>query len=473
MAVIGGGPAGAFFAIHLLRRAGELGVELKVVIVERRTPVSAPVSTCQVGGWQGCNSCAGGISPKLNDELGSMGLRLPSEVIQSRIHSITIQGYWKNIELDVPEGREMLSVYRGSRPRHRTDRVHSFDAFLLGEALRAGAELLRGEVTEVRKAAEGKPLVSYRQDGRAVALEADLVVLATGVNEAVCGAVVRNRLGPSLQAALPGYAPPPVRRALVFELEGDPGFLANLAEAVHFVEYGSKELRLEMCSLVPKRGFVTVVLIGPSIDAARDPGKNRELIQQFLALPHIRKLLPAGARLRPACVCSPNLVIGSARHPFADRMAAIGDSVTARLYKDGILSAQQTARALVEAVLTQGVDAESLRRAYAPVLNRFRRDNRFAAVVFALHRLFFSSSVLSRVLYQAVLTERKAKPGPARRLEKILWQIASGDHQYEAIFCSMLHPATVWLILTGGFLVTLRNYLTELCFGLRWEGFGR
>jgi hypothetical protein len=90
-----------------------------------------------------------------------------------------------------------------------------------------------------------------------------------------------------------------------------------------------------------------------------------------------------------------------------------------------------------------------------------------------MHRLFFSSSMLSRILYQAVITERKGTPSNRRHLEKILWRIASGDDDYQAIFLSMMHPATIWSVLTGGALITLRNYLTELAFGLRWEGFGR
>jgi hypothetical protein len=167
------------------------------------------------------------------------------------------------------------------------------------------------------------------------------------------------------------------------------------------------------------------------------------------------------------------MVVGSARIPFDDRVAAVGDLVTARLYKDGILSACQTAKALADAALERGVDRESLEAGYAPTLRHFKLDNRFAALVFLLHRIVFSSSVLSRVVYQAIITERKARRARRRRLERILWNIASGDDDYRHIFGAMIHPVTLWSVLTGGALVTLRNYLTELLFGLKWEGFGR
>src|SRR5260370_31281604 len=92
VAVIGGGPAGAFFAIHLLRNAQECGRTLKVILFERRRSVGPPTARCGAEGWKGCNYCAGGISPKLHDVLEELGLILPEEIIQCRIHSISIQG---------------------------------------------------------------------------------------------------------------------------------------------------------------------------------------------------------------------------------------------------------------------------------------------------------------------------------------------------------------------------------------------
>ena len=473
VAVIGGGPAGAFFAIHLLRTGRALDREIKVTIFERRRSMPPAAAGCLSGNWKGCNYCAGGVSPKLNQVLEDLGMPLPPDVVQSRIPAITIQGFWKNIELEAPAGREILCVYRGARPVKRQDRCHSLDAFLLDEAVRAGAALVTGEVADVKYAESGKPVVSYRANGTAAALEADLVVFAAGVNEIIGPSGGGSQMLQTLRRLVPDYEPPRVRRSLIFELEGKPGIPASLSGTIHFVEYGSVALPLEMCSLLPKRGFVTAVLVGESVDRAEHWDESRKIMRQFLDLPHIRKLLPPGTHLTPACVCSPNMVVGTARNPFGDRIAAVGDLVTARLYKDGILSAQDTARALAETVLASGIDEDSLKRGYTPVLERFRRDTRFARVVFLIHRVFFSSSVLSRVLYQAVITERKTTPGGRRRLEQILWRIASGDDDYENIFRSMIHPATVWLVLTGGMLVTFRNHLTELLFGLRWEGFGR
>jgi flavin-dependent dehydrogenase len=471
--VIGGGPAGTFFSIHLLRRARELRRRVRVVIIERRHRSQGQDGGSSTAGWSGCNCCAGGLSPRLNDVLNRLDLQLPEDVIQSRIHSITVQGYWKNIELHVPDSREMLSVFRGVRPVSRADRQHSFDAVLLERALAEGAELIGGEVVDAERAERGRPVVRYHVGREEATLAADFVVFAAGVNETaeVC------RPSPSLVCVLgrlvPNYQLPRLRPTLIFELESPSGKTPNLEGHLHFVEYGSTALRLEMCSLVPKRGYITVVLVGPSIDASPGPAENKRIIDEFLQLPQIRQLLLPGTRLRTACVCNPNLVVSSARQPFADRVAAIGDMATSRLYKDGILSAHHTGSALAETLLGRGVDRQSLQTGYAPTIRSFRRDNRFAAVVFFLHRIVFSSSVLSRVLYQAIITERKAKVAEQRRLERILWNIASGDDPYEVTFRAMIHPAALWLILSGGLWVTLRNYITECLFHLNWEGFGR
>jgi hypothetical protein len=167
------------------------------------------------------------------------------------------------------------------------------------------------------------------------------------------------------------------------------------------------------------------------------------------------------------------MAVGVARDPFGHRMALVGDMVVSRLYKDGIFSAHVTASALADCIFDVGIDRTSLERGYWPAVKRFGLDNKFGAIVFLMNRVTFSRRILSRIFYQAVLTEKKTKPEPRWRLAKILWRIASGDDTYQRILLSMYHPATVWAILVGGALVTIRNYLAEWVFGLNWEGFGR
>ncbi len=489
--VVGGGPAGSFFSIRFLRRAREAGRSVRVVILEKKMEVCfyQPESQCS---WEGCNYCAGGISPRLADILRDEAIPLPEDVVESRADEVVVHGDWKSVRLPVPEGREMLSVFRGSRPRRRGQRHLNFDSFLLEQAMAEGAELVTAEAVQVRLAPDGRPVVGYRGlggrgggaadpcDSPAPAtviqtIEADFAVFAGGVNRSPGMSVEDDPLFSELRALIPRLRPPRVRPALIAEMQaesGEPDALLAVDAEVHFCQYGSKDLHIEMSSLIPKHEWVTVVLLGKTIDKAR-PSESLTIMQQFVELPHIRRLLPPGIRLRPGCSCHPNMAVGAAEHPFGNRMALAGDMAVSRLYKDGLYSAWTTSAALADCILDTGIDRKSLSRRYGRVVQAFDRDNRYGRVIFALSRMVFSRPALSRVLYQAILTERRTARQQHWRLAPVLWQIASGDETYRRILASMFHPASMWLIVTGGLLITIRNKATERFFGLDWAGTGR
>jgi len=471
--VVGGGPAGSFFAIRALRRARELGRKLDLTIMERKTEVCfyRPEAFCS---WEGCNYCAGGVSPRLADVLEENGIGLPEEIVEGRATEVTVHGDWKSIELPVPEGREMFSVFRGSRPRQRPHRYTNFDALLLHRAEEEGARVVTADVRDIRRSAAGRPVVGYRlaTEGTSREIEADLVAFAPGINRTPGMDPASDPLFGALARMMPGLSPPKVRKAVICEMQAQEDLLRTMEGEVHFAQYGSKELSIEMSSLIPKGEWITVVLLGKSIDRA-DASQSLRIAESFVELPHIRRVLPRTAELRTACVCHPSMAVGAARHPFGDRIALVGDMAVSRLYKDGLFSAYVTGSALADCVLTEGIDRASLEACYWPVVRGFHVDNRFGRAVFLLSRAVFSRPALSRVLYQAVLTERKTKPERERPLADVLWGIASGDESYRHIFKAMFRPAVVGSILTGGLLVTGRNYATERVFGLDWGGIGR
>ena len=471
--VVGGGPAGSFFAIRALRKARELGRTLDLTILERKTEVCfyRPVAFCS---WEGCNHCAGGVSPRLADVLKENGIPLPEEVVEGRATEVTVHGDWKSIELPVPVGREMLSVFRGSRPKQRPDRYSNFDSFLLHQAAAEGAQVLTAEVGDLRRSSSGRPVVSYQlaTEETSREMKADFTVFAAGVNRKPGMDLGSDPLFAVLAKVMPGLRPPQVRRAAICEMQAREELLLTMEGEVHFAQYGSKELSIEMSSLIPKGQWITVVLLGKSIDRA-DPSQYLRIAEGFVMLPHIRRLLPRGAELRAVCACHPNMTVGAARRPFADRIALVGDMAVSRLYKDGLYSAYVTGSAVADCILTEGMDGASLRRRYWPVVRRFHVDNRFGRTVFLLSRLVFSRPLLSRILYQAILTERKTKPERKRRLAKVLWGIASGDDSYFRVLEGMFHPAAVASVLSGGLLATIRNYATERVLGLEWGGIGR
>jgi flavin-dependent dehydrogenase len=481
IAVVGGGPAGAFFALHFLRLAKLSGRNARLVIIEKKGEAGPEGALDSFSCREGCNYCAGGLSPKLAEALEQEGLSLPEDVIAGTIRSVTIHGHWKNIELRVPAAKKMYAVFRGSRPKGRAKKYRNFDSFLLEKAREAGARVISGDVYDLGYSEDGcRPLIHYRPtvggatpaEGNGMTIKADFVVLAGGVNESLGRPGDRNPLWDAARQVVPGYSPPGVRRALICEVEIQEEQEASLEGEIYFIEYGSKTLKIEMSSLIPKRSYVTVAMLGRSVDGLQGRDKLA-LVKEYLELPQVRRILPAGASTRPVCICAPNMTVGAARRIVGERAAVVGDMTWARLYKDGIYSAYLTSTALARAVLEAGIDRRSLRAAYVPVVRKLKRDSRFGRVLFVLNRLVFSNPALSRILYQAVLTERKTKPERARRLAGILWKIASGDDTYRACLQAMFHPLAVWSVFTGGLLLTMRNFLTERLFGLRWRRLGR
>ncbi len=475
VAVVGGGPAAAFFCVQTLRGARERGKDVRLLVFEQKTEAHHERGASQTA-WRGCNHCAGGISPRLTEALNDSGLELPEGVVQGRTSHITVHGDWKNIELPVPPGREMVSVFRGSRPERRPDAHLNLDAFLLKRAVEEGARVVDAEVRGIRYSGDGRPVIAYRganggEDGEETAA-ADLVVCAAGVNRSPGMEVAGDPLLASLAGVLPGFRPPRVRKAFIVEMETEEDLRDAMRGEMHFVPYGSKGLDIQLASVIPKGRWTTVVLLGKSIDRA-PLSQYLDVVERFLDLPHIRRALPQSAGFHPVCVCHPNITVGAARGGVGERLALIGDLAVSRLYKDGLHSAFVTSSALAECVLDRGIDRRSLKTGYWPAVTRIERDNWSGHAVFALTHVVFSRPMLSRVVYQAVLTERRNEPDESRRLGDVLWRIASGDDSYARCLAGMFRPTAVWRVVVGGALVTARNHVTERVFGLSWKGFGR
>ena len=469
--VIGGGPAGAFFAIHLLREARRLDRRIDVVIVEKRGPIG-PAAEC----WncRGCTFCAGGISPRLHEALEQQGLAVPEHVIQEEIHSVWIQGEWKNFPLRVPAGMRMYSVFRGSLPEKRHTASGGFDAFLLGEAVKEGAHLICGDAQMIHYAESGRPTVTVStSSAKPVSLDAEFVAVAAGIN----GRSGRGSQSDSLMASIrrinPAFAPGKSRKAFIFELDAGEAYLhKHMSGAIHFIEYGSPRLSLEHTALVPKGRFLTVAMIGHCVDVATMPRDGERIVREFLNLPQISRILPGIADAPLACACFPSMAITTARSPFGDRFALIGDAVGARLNKDGIYSAHVTAHSLALTVLHEGVDRASLSKRYGRTIRWLAADNNYGRLVFAFSRVAFGSPALSRIMYQSFATELKDRDARNRPLGVVLWKIASGTADYREVLNGLCGYA-VWRSVLVGSLLTLRNVVVERAIALTWGDYGR
>jgi flavin-dependent dehydrogenase len=471
VAIVGGGPAGSFFAIHLLREAKRLNRQIDVVIVEKRGPTDPGTDGFQC---RGCTFCAGGISPRLNEILKEHDLVVPDEIIQGRIDYVWIQGQWKNFRLRVPKHMQMYSVFRGSLPGRRSGRAAGFDAFLLGEAVKAGARILYSNVQAIAYTASGMPSLMVRtQSGERVSLNASFVTIATGINGDCGFDYSKDDLIASVKRLNPAFVPGKSRKAFIFELDVGEGYLErNMHREVYFIEYGSKHLAIEHGALVPKGRFLTVAIIGKCIDETVLPRDSQQIVHDFLTLPQINRILPGIAAAPLACACAPRMTVTTAKSPFGDRFAIIGDAVGSRLNKDGLFSAHVTASRLAYAVLHDGIDKKALASGYGKAIKWLAADNRFGRIVFGMSRVAFTMPVVSRIMYQAFATEYKVRDERSRPLSVVLWKIASGTADYREVLREMCGYNVLRSILSGA-MVTLRNVAFEVLFGLKWGKYGR
>ncbi len=469
--VAGGGPAGSFFAIHLLRAAKDAGRNIAVTIIEKK-------AVQEQEGWslRGCNCCSGTVSPGLHQAMHRIGIEIPPELICQEFTHVWLHGLWKNFPLKILSGQRMYSVFRGTLPDDRKDLSGGFDNFLLQKALAEGAELIAGEVPNIRYSLSRKPLLTVKPfSGDIFTIASDFAVLCPGIHSISERSYRENRLFRSFAEINPFFRPPKIRRFLIFELKPGRDYLKKYMDReLYLIESGSKKMKLEHISLVPKGEYLTVALAGDSIDNASFPKDTGKLVDTFLSLPHIRAILPRMTLQNTpvVCTCTPFMAVKPAKEPFADRVAVIGDAFGARLYRDGLYSAFVTAQSLAETLIHKGTDRKSLSEGYGPAVAWLEKDNRYGRRVFGTIRLALRYPLLSRIFYQSFATEMKFKESQRWPLGNVLRKTGTGSTDYAEVFRELFSVPVFRSVLTGAY-KTFRNILTETAFGISWEGYGR
>ncbi|MCG8689037.1 MAG: hypothetical protein MI892_29470, partial [Desulfobacterales bacterium] len=276
--ILGGGPSGSFFAIHLLSKARASGRKLKVTIIDnkmKQKPEGKGLASMR------CNFCAGVISPLLQKELAKVSIKLPGSVLCQTFSHIWIHGLWKNFPLKVPAGSHLLSVFRGGLPVNKDKNIKGFDGFILEKALSMGAELVTATAVDISYSKENKPVVSLNAESSLpFNIEADFLCMAVGINAGKAGAISQPLK--AFQRLNSSYIPVRTRPALIFELKPGSRYLKKyLDQELYIIVSGSKKLDIDHAALVPKRSYLTVALMGKSIDQANFPHDTDAIIKQF------------------------------------------------------------------------------------------------------------------------------------------------------------------------------------------------
>jgi flavin-dependent dehydrogenase len=400
--IVGGGPAGSFAAMHLLKLAEQRGLRLEVLIFEPRL--------AQVLGPRGCKGCAGILSHGAVQNMATLGLSVPPDVVQSelRAYVVHVAGHGASIAQPDPR-RRILSIYRGGGPRlHEGPPLGGFDSFLLGEACSRGARHVAARVRRVEW-----------QDGPVICTDdnrfpCQFLVLATGVNS-------RPPLAPGF-----GYEPPATASMAQDEIWRPDNWPEDKV-----VGFFDQPPGLVFGALVPKGRYLSVSLLwrSPEPDAIRQfYAAQREALQRFYVdLPD------------QLCGCNPRIVTRPAPVYYGDRWVAVGDAVVSKLYKDGINSAFITAGRAMKAAVEHGIERSSFAEVYEPLCRHIAHDNRYGELLYTV-----ASRVLrSPLMAGATMGSVRAEAGVAseRRFQSsVLWGMLTGDESYRSLFLKCLHP---------------------------------
>ncbi len=412
IAVIGGGPAGSFFALHALHFASQAGLALEVTIFE-------PRDFSRQGPW-GCNMCAGLIPVGVLQQLTELDVTVPASVIRERINSYTLHTAAGTIHLPQPDpNSDVVSVYRGGGPRCAGPwpLPISFDGFLLDTARARGARLIPQQVVSVRLTP--RPVVETRKER----FPADLVVLAAGVNRR------------AIDLSDLGYRPPPRRQMAQTEIcLGAAEVKRALNQSVHI--FLPKDGSLTFGALTPKGPCINVSLLGDKL--------SPEAIAHFLALPEVADVLPGDAFL--ACGCRPRIAVEPASPLYADRFVAVGDAGITRLYKNGIGSALRTARQAAHTAVFHGVGAGDFAAGYGPLCREIAWDNRAGRFLFAFTRVFQHHRILTQPHLRSI-QEEQSLPPEARFHSRLLWGMFTGAYPYRTLLRMACRPGLHWRLL--------------------------
>ncbi len=412
--IIGGGPAGSFFAYFLLDMAERAGVQIAVDIYEPRDFFNP--------GPVGCNMCAGIVSETLVQNLAAEGINLPDSVVQRGIDSYILHMDVGSVRIDTPlQEKRIGAVYRGAGPRDlKTFKYTGLDGHLLQLALDKGAQLAGGRVTGITLNESGRPCLKT-QSGESAGY--DLISVTSGVNS------------PLLKAFEPlglAYRPPETTKTYLREYYlGAENVSQALGNAIQVFLLDIP--RLEFGMLIPKQDYMTVCLLGEDID--------KDLVQAFLGSPEVQQCLPEGLLVDSfSCQCSPRINTVGAQHPFADRFVFIGDSGSTRLFKDGIGSAYRAAKAAASTAIFHGVSAQDFEKHYLAACQAVEYDNDIGRLIFMVvsqiqKRRFARKAVLRMIL------DEQGKPGPLRRMSTVQWDMYTGSSSYQEVIMRTLHPA--------------------------------
>lgn len=413
VAVIGGGPAGSFFAYFLLKFCDAVDLKVTVDIYEPRS-----FHRC---GPAGCNHCGGIVSESIVQILATDGIALPANVVQRGIDAYKIHMDVGSVGISSLIGEPRIAaLFRGNGPREGGESEWtSFDGYLQTLACGRGAQIVRRLVTGLEWR-DGLPELKF-PDRSTQAY--DLVAIASGVNSTLLDSLVD----------LPEpFEPPKTTRAFICEFKaGHDGVRRWLDNAVHVFLLDIP--RLEFAAIIPKGEFATVTMVGDDLD--------QELVHAFLRDPVVQASFPTDA-VPCVCSCSPLINLAARKRPYTDRIVMIGDSGVTRLYKDGIGAAYRTAKAAAMTAVLHGISKADFAAHFWPACRTIARDNAIGRMMFATTALMKRFRFMRRIVHRMLVREQSLE-SRVPHMSTLMWNMFTGSAPYAEMLRAAARPGFV------------------------------
>ena len=413
IAIVGGGPAGSFFAYYALDFADRLGMDIHVDIFDAKNFLCA--------GPAGCNHCGGIVSESLIQTLSTEGVVMPSEVIRRGIESYTLHLEQGSTVIETPFNEQRIAaMFRGIGPLGaEDDGMQSFDYHLLSLCKNMGASVIEERVTGAIRTADAVTITT--KSGKNY--KYDLLVGAIGLN--------KNTIQ-LFESICSSFKPPETTKTYISEFKLDPETInTRFGNSMHVFLLNLPHIKFG--ALIPKGSYITLVLLGSDI--------NKEIAGAFLNSEPVRALFPEGTDLDKItpCKCFPSINVKGARFAYDDRVVLVGDAASSKLYKNGIGAAYITGKAAANTAIFHGISAAAFKKHYQPVCSGLEKDNRLGKLIFSVTTIIQKTAVLKGGMLQQVIFEQRLSR-EKRRMSSVLWDTFTGSATYSNILLRVLHP---------------------------------
>lgn len=369
IAIIGGGPAGAFSA-YLLAKQGFKNV---VVYEPRNTTPQKLIKRC--------TGCAGILQKSAVDLLKKHGLEIPDEVIQTRLSREAIIHLKDGVDFEL-DNEGAVAVYRNFAPVYQPanqPRTMSFDAWLLIEAERAGAKIVQTEINEIDLVRDPSQKVTVKNKfGNEY--KHDLVI----------GAYGHSNIKIDYPEDSKPLEKPKVRKSVVKEFFVGAELVKILQDRMHF--FGNPTNETWFAMVVPKSdsGHITISVMGRE-DIEKDTLNRFIESEVFKTAFQDEELLEIiQEQLNKGCNCNPTFTVKSPHtYIIGDKDGKIlniniGDLGGTRPMKNGMGAALDSAEKLTNMIETTGFGRETTKKFKHYIDREYVFDNFFSEQILAI-----------------------------------------------------------------------------------------